>query len=204
MTGDINAGRSGDYLYVIWRTAEYNNTTPLPNGIYVITNKASKTVVDLAGGNRENGTRIQGWSKATATENFFNQNWYIQKVGNERYYVIRNIKSGTCMDIEGAKTEDGTKVHGWQGIDGVRSQYWYIEGNEHTGYSIVNIETQTVLDLFGGNTADGTSILGYRSWGGANQLWSFESRTLSAKKVEDLLKANPYTKDFRSYNSDRM
>ncbi|KIM24207.1 hypothetical protein M408DRAFT_57487, partial [Serendipita vermifera MAFF 305830] len=23
MTGDINAGRSGDYLYVIWRTAEY-------------------------------------------------------------------------------------------------------------------------------------------------------------------------------------
>ncbi|KIM25353.1 carbohydrate-binding module family 13 protein [Serendipita vermifera MAFF 305830] len=203
MTSDINAGRykKSDYLYVIWKTTEFDTTT-LSDGVYVISNRGTGTVVDLLGGYVENGTKIQGWANSPTNYGHFNQTWCIKQNPGQRCYTIRNIRSNVCMDLAGGSAADGTPVHGYEANDS-DAQNWYIEGNNQTGYSIFNRGSNTALDLYTSNSENGTPIIGYKSHGGANQLWFFERRSRSVTEVRTILQASQ-TQAFSSYSVEKL
>ncbi|KIM22138.1 carbohydrate-binding module family 13 protein [Serendipita vermifera MAFF 305830] len=135
-------------------------------------------------------------------EDYFNQNWYIEKTGGGYYYTIRNIRSNTCMDLAGDVGANGGTVKGWE-ANNTNAQNWYIEGNDQTGYSIVNVGTGTVLDLENSRADNGAPIWGWRSNGRANQLWFFERRSRSTAEVHTILTASQ-PQAFQTYPTDRL
>jgi hypothetical protein len=129
---NINDGRGGDYLYLVWKTVPFD-PAPILNGVYVIRNKATDTVLDLAGANSSNETKIQSWTALPMERCYFNQNWLIEKIGGSNRYSVRNVRTNTCMEVAHGSSEDSAKVQGHQ-INGQEAQEWNIIGTDETGY----------------------------------------------------------------------
>ncbi|MFF6772589.1 ricin-type beta-trefoil lectin domain protein [Streptomyces sp. NPDC012637] len=72
--------------------------------------------------------------------------------------------AGTCMDVNGAGTADGTAVQTWSCGDGA-NQYWsaYTDGTLRS--------LGKCLDAAGAGTANGTKAQLWSCHGGANQVW---------------------------------
>jgi hypothetical protein len=129
---NINQGRGGDYLYLVWKTVWFD-PIPIPDGVYVIRNKATNTVASLCGGNSGNETMIWGYHTVPMQRHYFNQNWWIEKVGAGNRYTIRNVKANTYVDVAGGRSENCTRVQGYQKND-TAAQEWDIIGSNETGY----------------------------------------------------------------------
>ena len=129
---NINDGRGGDYLYLVWKTVPFD-PAPILDGVYVVRNKRTNTVLDLAGGNPSDETQIQGCRAVHMEGDYFNQNWLIEKIGDSNRYSVRNVKTNTCMEVAHGSSEDSAKVQGHQ-MNGQAAQEWNITGNDETGY----------------------------------------------------------------------
>jgi len=77
-------------------------------------------------------------------------------------YVLRNVGSGTVVDLSNGNSANGTHVQGWQlvSFDNTYAfdQFWFIQpvpGTNNT-YTLYNIKAGTVLELSNGNSANGT------------------------------------------------
>ncbi|MDR2018310.1 MAG: RICIN domain-containing protein [Syntrophobacterales bacterium] len=81
------------------------------------------------------------------------------------------IHSGTCLDVAGGGTANGTVVHIWQCQAGNRNQDWTFDNGR-----IVWTGTNKCLDVNAGGTANGTKV---QSWdcqnGNTNQRWSLDT-----------------------------
>ncbi|KAJ6603426.1 ricin B lectin domain-containing protein [Mycena vulgaris] len=153
---------------------------PIFQGVYTITNVKTQTRVDLDGGNKENGTKVHGWTPlAPDVAEFPNQLWRVQytnKPGVDSY-TISNVQSGTYLEVSGGNATDGTPVtcsEAGAGEQTTDNQEWeFVKiGN---GYKVRNVKSQTYLDLDSGSADNGTKIQGW--WGeldgNENQLWAF-------------------------------
>jgi len=129
---NINDGRGGDYLYLVWKTVPFD-PVPILDGVYVVRNKGTNTVLDLAGGNPSDETQIQGCRAVHMEGDYFNQNWLIERIGESNRYSVRNVKTNTCMEVADGSSEDSAKVQGHQ-INGQEAQEWNIIGTDETGY----------------------------------------------------------------------
>jgi hypothetical protein len=129
---NINQSRGGDYLYLVWKTVRFD-PVPILDGVYVIRSKATDTVIDLSGGNSGNEAVIWSWFAVPMERHYFNQNWWIERVGEGNRYTIRNVRTSTYIDVPGGKSKNGTRVQGYQKNDAA-SQEWDIIGTNETGY----------------------------------------------------------------------
>ena len=50
------------------------------------------------------------------------QRWRIERAGNDSYRII-SISNGSCIDVEGAKRDDGANIQTW-GCSGGANQTW--------------------------------------------------------------------------------
>jgi hypothetical protein len=150
---NINQGRGGDYLYVVWKMVWFD-PIPIPDGVYVIRSKATDTVVDLSAGNSGNEAVIWGWFAVPMEHHYFNQNWWIEKVGVGNRYTIRNVRTNTYMEVAGGRPENGTRVQGYQKNDTV-SQEWHIIGTNESGY---RYDTLTTSEKFSNPLASSMSL----------------------------------------------
>ncbi|MDR2018309.1 MAG: RICIN domain-containing protein [Syntrophobacterales bacterium] len=86
-------------------------------------------------------------------------------------YGASVIHSGTCLDVDGGRTANGTVVHIWQCQAGNRNQDWTFDNGR-----IVWTGTNKCLDVDGGRTANGTKV---QIWdcqnGNTNQRWSLDT-----------------------------
>lgn len=103
----------------------------LTPGVYLISNKASGTVVDL--GQLAQGTKIHAWASAQQLTYFFNQLWLIEQVVGQPYYTVRNLRSNLFLDLYLGSTLNGTDLVGWN-FNGSAAQQWDIKGNSQAGY----------------------------------------------------------------------
>lgn len=129
---NINQGRGGDYLYLVWKTVRFD-PVPILDGVYVIRSKATGTVIDLSAGNSGNEAVIWSWFALPMEHHYFNQNWWIERVGVGNRYTIRNVRTNTYMDVAGGRSENCTRVQGYQKND-TAAQEWDIIGTNETGY----------------------------------------------------------------------
>ncbi|TQK52145.1 GDSL-like lipase/acylhydrolase family protein [Streptomyces sp. SLBN-118] len=85
---------------------------------------------------------------------------------DEAYKPLRNEATGSCMDVAGAVSRNGTGVVGWDCHGGRNQGWWYDEGRRslHT-----ELTQDRCLDVPGGRYTAGTALILWNCHGGANQ-----------------------------------
>ncbi|KAG9040653.1 hypothetical protein FS837_000357, partial [Tulasnella sp. UAMH 9824] len=72
---------------------------PLPDGLYVLTNNKSRTVLDLWGGDSGGGTDCAGFARNT-NECIDHQIWIVKHDTSNDTYTLRNLRGGTYVDLQ--------------------------------------------------------------------------------------------------------
>jgi hypothetical protein len=100
--------------------------------------------LDVDGGNRANGTRVQIWD---CVSGHANQQWEHNSAGQLVW-----VGTGKCLDVDSGRTADGTKLQIWDCISGNANQVWSRSGNTFV------FKGSKCLDVYGGRTANGTPV----------------------------------------------
>lgn len=92
------------------------------------------------------------------------------------HYIIINVASNSCLDLDNGSTRDGTPVQGWGQdfrSDKIQNQIWKTarDGNY---FKLFNKASGTALDLDDGGNGNGVKIQGWGSHNVPAQLWQFE------------------------------
>lgn len=133
--------------------------------IYKLINPNSGKALDVAGGERGNGTNVQIWEDNNTSA----QEWRVTSLGDGAYTLI-NPNSGRALDVAGTGTADGTNVHIWDDFGGNPAQRWAII-RSNNGYKLINPNSGKALDVAGGGTANGTNVQIWSDYGNAAQTW---------------------------------
>ncbi|WP_406272862.1 ricin-type beta-trefoil lectin domain protein [Streptomyces sp. NBC_00191] len=85
---------------------------------------------------------------------------------DDAYRPLRNEATGSCVDVAGAVSRNGTGVVGWDCHGGRNQGWWYdeVRGSLHT-----ELTQDRCLDVPGGSYAAGTAAIVWNCHGGANQ-----------------------------------
>ncbi|MGW1492168.1 ricin-type beta-trefoil lectin domain protein [Streptomyces sp. NPDC002402] len=85
---------------------------------------------------------------------------------DDAYRPLKNEATGSCVDVAGAVSRNGTGVVGWDCHGGRNQGWWYDEarGSLHT-----ELTQDRCLDVPGGSYAAGTAAIVWNCHGGANQ-----------------------------------
>jgi len=164
----------------------------LPEGIYILVNKASRTLLDLAGGKPSNGTKCQGW-RQLYNESFARSRWIIRHDGADGTYTLTNIRSGTLLDLEAGRRENNSKVTGWlrppqSQVENRANQEWHIEDDGAGYHTLRNARASTFLELDKGSNEDGTwATCSAFIDGKDSQLWDLERVTRSGEEIIGIL-----------------
>jgi len=116
-----------------------------PNHIYTLLNSASGTVLDLDGGmnlfpfylgSPAKGSVCQGWQNLSYKAEAFNQQWFITAVqGKNDIFTLRNLRSGTYLDLSNGSSTNDTRVQGYTkpAPGNEKNQQWKLipEGQEY-------------------------------------------------------------------------
>ena len=136
---------------------------------YYIQNQHSGMVLDVEGGNKDNGTNLIQYTLNRGQ----NQQWKVAEVENG-YVKITSALHGKAIDVANLSKENGANVHIWDYVNG-DNQKWQVRAVGDGYYNIVNKLSGLSLDNDGWSTKAGTNIiqwaLGNKQ---ANQLWKFE------------------------------
>jgi len=159
------------------------------DGAYAIYLNDSDRVIDLDNGNSKNGTAVNVWKFTGAEQQLWRfegsgqgeawpsarpagqprgepsnrappqpQSDYRGAVSAGTYY-IRNVHTGTALDLAGGSSEDGTRVIGYSAGTG-NNQQWILEGG-FQGYTIKNGQSGTYASYQNHETpADGILLTG--------------------------------------------
>ena len=96
--------------------------------------------------------------------------WERHSGGSGRVYEIAAKHSGKCLDVEGARQDDGTNVQQWA-YGGGPNQLWYLVDAGGGYYKIVARHSGKCLDVCCGSRDNGANVLQWTCHGGDNQLW---------------------------------
>ncbi|KAF7369275.1 Carbohydrate-binding module family 13 protein [Mycena venus] len=127
---------------------------PVFQGVYTITNFQSKTRLDLDGGNKANGTKVQGWEPLQPdVPEYPNQLWNVQYTGKMGFdsYTISNVRTGTYIEIANGDGTDGTPVTcseaAGQQTTADHQEWELIKIGTDGYYKLRNVKTQNFLDI---------------------------------------------------------
>lgn len=142
----------------------------LADGVYEVSSAIDGAkALDIAGGSRDDGARLQLWSpNSTPAQRF--RVAYDEASG---FYSVENIGSGKVLDAAAGRWEDGTAVQQYS-ANGTAAQLWSIEP-DGDGYRVCSaLNRSQVLDVPGADASDGAGIQLYGTNGSLAQRWSFK------------------------------
>ena len=141
--------------------------SPKTGVTYMITNRNSWKLLEVANASRADGGNVQQW-----TNNTHNcQRWRLESTG-DGYYRIVNVNSGKLLEVVNALTSNGANVQQWPS-NGHYCQQWKLESAGSGFYYLVNRNSGKVLDISSSSMADGGNAIQYSKNGGSNQQWKF-------------------------------
>ncbi|MCF6525576.1 ricin-type beta-trefoil lectin domain protein [Streptomyces sp. JJ36] len=79
---------------------------------------------------------------------------------------LRNAATGTCVDVDGASSRNGTAVRGWA-CHGERNQGWWLD--PESGLLHTELTHDRCVDVPGGAYEPGTALMLWNCHGGGNQ-----------------------------------
>lgn len=148
------------------------------SGRYLLINKNSGKVLDVAGYSQSNGANVLQWSQG----NGLNQRWDVQDLGNG-YYSIHAAHSGKSLDVWAWSADNGANLaqYSYYGHD---NQLWALEEVSSGYYKITSKFSGKVLDVVDMSTENGANVQLWEYWGGNGQLWSFiPASTKTAQQI---------------------
>ncbi|MER6564678.1 non-reducing end alpha-L-arabinofuranosidase family hydrolase [Streptomyces sp. NPDC001093] len=141
--------------------------------VYTLSDVAAGRVLDEPAGYNGNGTPLQVWDAAGAS----NQQWRAGR-NSDGSYTFTNVASGRALDEPGNQTGNGTRMQVWD-PNGGANQHWRAHQNDDGSYTLTNVASGRALEIPGGRTANGTPVQVWDSAGGANQHWNIRPSTPS-------------------------
>ncbi|MFI6638104.1 RICIN domain-containing protein [Streptomyces sp. NPDC050504] len=96
---------------------------PVPEGLYLLRNIGSGLVLEVYGGAKGSGAKVQQGAETGAAS----QHWRIAPVheGASLYHVV-NAHSGKRLDVANADTENGARIQQWK-ANNFGAQEWLVE-----------------------------------------------------------------------------
>ena len=155
----------------------------IEDGTYIINSAINENqVIDVAGGNTDNGTNIQLYT----SNNTKAQKWNIKHLGNGYYSITSKLSSNKCLDVFNGSFLSGTNVQLYN-CNNSDAQKWIIRDIGNDYYNIMTKKDALSLDLLGGNSANGTNIQIYYNNGTSAQKFKF------TKTENKILESGTYT-----------
>jgi len=158
---------------------KYELKDDVEEGVYLFVNKASRTILDLAGGRSEAGTPVQGHERRNQ---WFATRWALQHRDEAGAWIVTNLMSATFLDIRDGRTANGSPVAGWPDAN----QRWLIQHRNNGFYSVQNAQCGTSLELRsmenGTPSTCSTFVEGHNE-----QLWALEKGSRTVQEIIRIL-----------------
>ena len=134
---------------------------------YMIENKFSGKVLDLAEGKTNAGTNIQQWTKTGGSQ----QEWRICDLGNGYCKIVSMADESMVVTVNGTDDANGLNIQ-IEKYTGADQQQWKLVQNG-LYYGIVSKCTgdKAGLDVYDWSAENGGNINQWEYWGGDCQLW---------------------------------
>lgn len=169
-TGDKKSG-----LLTTARVPASETLQTLANGTFLIVNRKSGMMLDVASAATANGSTVLQWGGTGGT----NQRWTLNQLA-DGYYSITGVQSGRALEVYQAGTSDGDKVDIWDYSGGANQQWQFMDlGNGY--YRIVNRNSGKDLEVIGQSETPGTHVDQLDYSGGENQQWGLLQPTFSGQ-----------------------
>lgn len=161
-----NPGYAEQVVNITWGA----DVQPVINGRYIVVNRNSRKVMEVAGASTTDGANIQ----QNAYTNGLNQQWdvvpYSSAGGDVSFFNMTAAHSGKAADLNNFSYADGANVQQWTNYPGVNQQ-WFFEYISNGWFYVRNRWSGKYLDVYGLSTANGGNIDQWTGNGGLNQQW---------------------------------
>jgi hypothetical protein len=165
-TGQTNAER---VVNITWG----DDIQPVIDGKYILVNRASGKVMEVANGSLNNGANVQQGTNTGATYQQWNVTPVDSRIGGDfSYFTIMNVNSVKSLDILNFSLDNGGNISMY-GDSKSANQQWYLEYASDGWFFIRSRWSSYCLNVAGANTNDGANIEQYEKRGGTSQQWRF-------------------------------
>lgn len=154
-----------------WIGNDWNDKTSsikVEKAIYKIVNKHSGKVLDVSGGNTNDGANVQQWDDNGTNA----QRWYVT-MNSDSSFIIYSKLNGKVLDVDSCSTNDGANVHMWTYKTGYSNKHWWITYIGDGYSSLINQKSNKGLEVGGWSTSTGGNVQQWTYKQQANQLWKF-------------------------------
>ncbi|MFB6343698.1 LamG-like jellyroll fold domain-containing protein [Saccharicrinis sp. FJH62] len=146
---------------------------PIIDGRYVIVNRNSKKVMEVAGGSTSNGANIQQGTSTGATY----QQWNVIPVdtrigGDFSYFTFTVVNSGKSADVYNWSLDNNGNIALWDDTKGANQQ-WYLEYAEDGWFYIRSRHSAKCLHVANASSSAGANIMQWEKNGQPAQQWRF-------------------------------
>ncbi|MFF0888256.1 RICIN domain-containing protein [Streptomyces sp. NPDC003456] len=120
-------------------------------------------------------------------------------IGDKPAVIEVQAAKGKCLDVEGAKKDNGTPVQIYT-CNGSAAQKWQLHGDD-AGLHLRNVNSQKCLDVSGNNSADGTKIQIWTCSSSPAQTWEYNVRATTGLRNTGTRKCVDFGKFDNSQNA---
>ena len=174
--------------FILINETPTKNVKQISDGIYQISLKSNR-VLDISGGNYNNGANVQIWENTRVQQ----QKFRVERVNNTNYYRITAVHSARVLDVQGGNTNFGANINQYAS-NGTDAQYWFLQDCGDGYYSIISKASGLCLDVASGNISrNGTNVQLYYYNGTDAQKFKFTPIHLIANhtyEIETKLNSN--------------
>jgi hypothetical protein len=146
---------------------------PVINGRYVLVNRNSGKVMEVAGGSSTAGANLQQGTNLGATY----QQWNVTPVdsrivGDFSYFTFTAVNSGLTPDVLNWSLDNGANIIAYTDAKGANQQ-WYLDYAGDGWFYIRNRQSAKCMEVANSSTAAGGNIQQNEKSTGTNQQWRF-------------------------------
>jgi len=164
--GQTNAER---VVNVTWG----DDIQPAVNGRYVLVNRNSGKVMEVAGGSLNAGANLQQGTNTGATYQQWNVTPVDSRVGGDfSYYTFAAVHSGKVPDVLNFSLDNGANIIVWDNVKNTNQQ-WYLDYAQDGWFYIRNRQSAKCLEVANASITAGANIQQWEKDNGTNQQWRF-------------------------------
>jgi len=146
---------------------------PVINGRYVLVNRNSGKVMEVAGGSASAGANLQQGTNTGATYQQWNVTPVDPRIGGDfSYFTFAAVHSGKVPDILNWSLDNGGNIIVWDNAKG-GNQQWYLDYAADGWFYIRSRHSAKCMEVANAGTAAGANIQQWDKDGGTNQQWRF-------------------------------
>jgi len=139
---------------------------------FMIVNQNSGACLDLIGGDRSNGARINQW---TCDRGSANQRWAIVPTENRDHFRLISYVTGKSACIAADSLDNGAQLHDWRYTGDNPAQQFDLIDAGNGWFKIRNVKSGKLLDVNAFSKTNDAKVQQWEDNGGqGNQLWRLQ------------------------------